>query len=130
GYTDGLAAIGAQMGATIVETGLKSIEDAERATTRIFGGDNPPTAVFAGQNYFTMGAIKALRTLGLHRKIAVIGFDDFPVADLLDPAVTVVEHDPAELGRTAAGLLFRRLDGDNSPSQHIVLPVRVVPRGS
>jgi LacI family transcriptional regulator len=42
----------------------------------------------------------------------------------------VVAHDPAELGRNAAELLFRRLDGDRTPSEHIVCPVHLVPRGS
>jgi LacI family transcriptional regulator len=49
---------------------------------------------------------------------------------MLDPPVTVVTHDPAELGRTAAELLFRRLDGDRSASEHIVCPVQLVARGS
>jgi LacI family transcriptional regulator, galactose operon repressor len=130
GYTDGLAALGVELDRALVRTGLRTIDDAEAAAAEVFARREPPTAVFAGQNYFTMGAIKALRARGLHRRVAVVGFDDFPVADLLDPGVTVVEHDPAELGRTAAELLFRRLDGDNSPSQHLVLPVRLVTRGS
>jgi len=59
-----------------------------------------------------------------------VGFDDFALADLLDPPVSVISHDPAELGRIAAELLFRRLDGDTSPSHHIVCPFALIPRGS
>jgi LacI family transcriptional regulator len=100
------------------------------AVAEMLEGADPPTAIISGQNYFTIGAIKALRARGLQRKIALVGFDDFALADLLDPPVTVIAHDPAELGRTAAQLLFRRLDGDGSPSQQIVCPYALISRGS
>jgi LacI family transcriptional regulator len=59
-----------------------------------------------------------------------VGFDDFPLADLLDPRVSVVTQDPTAIGRTAAELLFGRLDGDRGPPRHVVLPTRLLPRGS
>jgi LacI family transcriptional regulator len=106
------------------------MEDAEQAAAEILQGPEPPTAILSGQNYFTIGAIKALRSLGLEREIALVGFDDFALADLLSPAVTVIAHDPAEIGRTAAELLFRRLDGDASSSQHVICPYELIRRGS
>ena len=63
-------------------------------------------------------------------EVALVGFDDFPVADLLDPGVTVVAQDPAAIGRLAAEMLFRRLDGDRSPSTIEVVPTRLIIRGS
>jgi LacI family transcriptional regulator len=72
--------------------------------------------------------------LGLHAlasldvTLAMVGFDDFELADLL--RVTVVAQDPAELGRQAADLLFQRMDGDPAPSRRIVIPTRLVQRGS
>ncbi|PHQ52000.1 hypothetical protein BLA24_10215, partial [Streptomyces cinnamoneus] len=51
-------------------------------------------------------------------------------ADLLSPAVTVVAQDPARLGRTAARLLFRRLEGVEGAPRRVELPTRLVPRGS
>jgi LacI family transcriptional regulator len=74
--------------------------------------------------------IRALRRRGLQHRVALVGFDDFLLADLLEPAVTVIAQDPATLGRTAAELLFQRLDGDASPSRHVVVPTRLIPRGS
>jgi LacI family transcriptional regulator len=90
----------------------------------------PPTAIVSGQNYFTIGAIKALRSLGLEHEVALVGFDDLALADLLDPAVTVIAHDPAELGRTAADILFRRLDGDVSATEHVICQYELIARGS
>jgi len=68
--------------------------------------------------------------LGLHKRVALVGFDDFLLADLLEPAITVVAQDPAAIGRTAAGVLFRRLDGDRSPSQVHTVKSRMIARGS
>jgi LacI family transcriptional regulator len=66
----------------------------------------------------------------LQHEIALVGFDDFPLADLLEPAVTVVAQDPRKIGGMAAEVLFRRMDGDRSPSQLHLIPTRLVARGS
>jgi len=64
------------------------------------------------------------------RPLALVGFDDFELADALATPVTVVAHDPAEMGRVAAELLFARLAGDTSPPVRLRLPTRLVLRGS
>ena len=74
-------------------------------------------------------AYKALRTRDLWGR-SPSSDSTTSLAEMLDPPVTVVAHDPVELGLTAAQLLFRRLDGDRSTSEHIVCPVQLVPRGS
>ena len=68
--------------------------------------------------------------MGLHHTIALLGFDDIPLADLLEPGISVMAQDAAALGRAAAELLFRRIDGDRSPSIHQVIPTRLITRGS
>ena len=87
---------------------------AESATMSLFRSDTPPTALFASQNLVTIGAVRALRRLRLHREVALVGFDDFPLADLLEPAVTVIAQDPTVMGTTAARALFDRIDGETS----------------
>jgi LacI family transcriptional regulator len=86
------------------------------------------TAVVTGNNRITVLALRALA--GANHRPALVGFDDFELADLLDPPVTVVSLDPAELGRAAAELLFARLDGDREPPRRLVLPARLTARGS
>ena len=66
---------------------------------------DPPTAVFTGQNLLTIGGVHALRKAGLQDRIALVGFDDVPLSDVVEPAISVVAQDPQELGRTAAELL-------------------------
>jgi LacI family transcriptional regulator len=60
----------------------------------------------------------------------VVGFDDFELADTLDPPVTVVAQDAALLGRTAAELVFSRLDGEDGPARHLTLDATLIVRGS
>lgn len=103
---------------------------AEKATVALLRGAEPPTAIFAGQSRITIGVVRALRRLDRHRTVALVGFDDFPLADLLDPAITVVAQDPGRLGRTAANVLFERIDGYRGPPREIRIPTTLIPRGS
>jgi LacI family transcriptional regulator len=130
GYRDALAARGLPPDAAIERSGLRSVAEAERAVSELLDSDPAPTALFASQNLVTIGALHGLRALGAQRRVALVGFDDFPLADLLEPGVTVVAQDPLALGRAAADLLFRRLDGDSSPWRRLVIPVGLVARGS
>lgn len=52
------------------------------------------------------------------------------LADAVNPGLTVVAQDPLELGRTAATLLFARIDGDDSPPRLVTEPTRLIVRGS
>jgi LacI family transcriptional regulator len=107
-----------------------TVEDADAATTAMLAGPEPPTAVFTAQNLVTIGALKALRRLGRQHDVALVGFDDFLLADVLDPAVTVVAQDPQTIGKLAAERLFRRTEGDTSPFRTEVVPTRLIARGS
>jgi LacI family transcriptional regulator len=109
---------------------IRTVEGAYEATRRLLALESPPTAIFAGQNLLTMGALRAIREVGLHHTIALVGFDDFMLADLMEPAVTVVAQNPTVIGREAATLLFRRLDGDVSPYVVIDVPTNLLVRGS
>ena len=130
GYTQALERGGVGRDDELVRTGLRDPEVAADAVDALLALPDPPTAFFTSQNLLTIGGILALRRAGLERRVALIGFDDVALADLLDPAVSVVAQDPQALGRSAADLLFRRLDGDTSPTVHQVVPVKLIPRGS
>jgi LacI family transcriptional regulator len=130
GYNVGLAALGVSEDSTIIRTALRNVDAAARAAAELLRAANPPTALFTAQNLVTIGALHALRELGLEHETALVGFDDIELADLLEPAVTVVAQDPAAMGRAAADLLFRRLDGDDSPPEHVVIDVELIVRGS
>ena len=130
GYLDALRVAGVPASGQPAVHEVHSVEAAEAATRAMLTGAHPPSALFTAQNLVTIGALKALRRLGLHRDVALVGFDDFLLADLLDPAVTVVAQDPVAIGTWAAERLFLRTDGDDSPFTTRVVPTRLVVRGS
>jgi LacI family transcriptional regulator, galactose operon repressor len=130
GYVEELGAMGISVDDRLVRMDLRGIDRAEAAVAELLGRRQPPTALFTAQNLITIGAFRALRRMGLHNKIALIGFDDILLADLLEPGITVVAQDPAAIGRTAAEALFRRLDGDRSASQRHIVRTRLITRGS
>lgn len=99
----------------------------------LMSGANPPTAFFCSNNLIMRNALHAFSALNIRipEKIALVGFDDFEMADMLKPAVTVVRQPTDILGRIAAELLFSRLAG-NQPkaAKRIVLPVELIVRDS
>jgi LacI family transcriptional regulator len=130
GYQYALERAGLEGDPRIIRHGLRSDEAATQATIDLIGLPDPPTALFAAQNPITIGAVKALRRSGVQERIALVGFDDFVLADVLVPGITVITQDVARLGRMTTQLLFARLDGDDSPPRTHIVPTGLVARGS
>ncbi|MFC4564160.1 LacI family DNA-binding transcriptional regulator [Nocardiopsis mangrovi] len=131
GYEQEMARRGLRIDPRTVRHDLNDASLAAAAVTELLALEEPPTALFTSQNLVTIGAVTALRDLGLRHRVAVAGFDDFPLADLLDPAVTVVAQDVRRIGATAARLLFERIEGgDGPPPRECLVPTRLIPRGS
>ncbi|MDQ0577454.1 LacI family DNA-binding transcriptional regulator [Agromyces albus] len=130
GFLDELGRFGVATRDVPVVEGLHDAETARLATLALFDSPTPPTAIFSSQNLVTIGVIHALRELDRHRDTALVGFDDVPLADLLEPGITVVAQNPQQIGRVAAERVFARLDGDNSPAARTIIPTRLIERGS
>jgi LacI family transcriptional regulator, galactose operon repressor len=128
GYRRGLAAAGVDLDQALLRFGPHDAAGAEAAARQLLALPYPPTAIFTTNNRNTIGVLRALRDAP--RQLALVGFDDFELADALATPVTVVAHDPAEMGRRAAELLFARLAGDRGPPQRVLLPTHLIPRGS
>jgi LacI family transcriptional regulator len=130
GYREGLLMEGIPYDPELVRQDFPTVELAEGAALDLLAAADPPTALFTAQNLITMGAVRAPRQRELQHRVALIGFDDLTLADLLDPATSAIVQDPQTEGRIAAELLFARLAGDRSPSKYVVVPTRLVARGS
>lgn len=94
--------------------------------------DNPPSAIFAGNNLTTLGALNAIHEKGLSipHDVAIIGFDDMPWAASLNPPLTAVAQPTYALGCTAADLLFKRLADPERQIVEVVLRTTLVVRDS
>jgi len=129
GFHQGMAALRGPDPARRVEMGPHTAQSVRAALARFRAERQPATALVTGNNRITVLALRALAAMrGWHP--ALIGFDDLELADLLRPSLTVIEQDASALGRIAAELLFARIAGDRRPTQRVVLPTRLVPRGS
>jgi len=73
-----------------------------------------PTAVFARNDFTAMGALNAIKRAGLRipEDIAIVGYDDIPLASHTSPALTTVRQPTREQGRAAAEFLLRRVEGE------------------
>ncbi len=130
GYREALSAAGIEPDPALERFELDDTPAAESAAGELLDARERPTALFAGQNLITIGALRALRARGLQHTMALVSFDDVVLGDMLDPALTVVRQDAYALGRSAAELLFSRRDGFDRPSRTTVVPTELVARGS
>jgi LacI family transcriptional regulator, galactose operon repressor len=94
--------------------------------------ERAPTAIFAASNTLAEQVWRVLRRRGLVMPgdVSIVGFDDSPWMEMVEPGITVVEQPTLELGRTAARLLLRRLRGPTHVPAVEILQPRLVVRGS
>jgi LacI family transcriptional regulator len=109
-------------------------EEACAVLRRELSRTEAPTAFFMGNNLTMRHALHSLWQLGVKipEDVAVIGFDDFEMADIFHPSITVVRQPSEEMGRVAAELLFARLAAKevSLSGEQIILPVEFMVRES
>ena len=134
-----------------------TVAGGQRAAESIFATDPTVTAIVAYNDLMAIGAMRAVRAGGRHvpDDVSVVGFDDVALSAYVDPPLTTIAQETAEMGRWAVEQLTNRLahaagvgpaagpspGGDardgldeatthEEPAPHVVLPVRLVVRGS
>lgn len=130
GYRESLARHGIPYDDALVRLGLADAGASNAAAVELLDRPDSPTALLTSQNLVTVGAVHALQKLGRHHEIALVGIDDVPMADAVEPRITVVSQDPVALGRVAGEVLFARLDGEDDPPRRVIVPTEFVVRGS
>lgn len=101
------------------------------AATVLFDGAHRPTAVLACSDYIAIGMLSTARQMGVHvpRDISLVGFDDMPFAELVDPPLTTVRQPIAEMGRAAFEQLLALMNNADVVPQ-TRLPVKLIIRQS
>ena len=131
GFQDALRAAALDADPSLIVMANPYPETAQEYVDRIFDAPEPPTAVMTGNNRWSVRILRSLRTRGLSSTVGFVGFDDLELGDLLTPGVSVVAQDPAAMGRTAAEVLLRRIEGEtDTPRQQIRLSTNLIERGS
>ncbi|MGW7020528.1 LacI family DNA-binding transcriptional regulator [Streptomyces decoyicus] len=132
GYREGLRACGLPFAPELLAGGHSAAQGAQDATRRLLAVPRPPTAVITANNAMTIGALRALRELGLEvpRDIALACFDDFSWADLFTPRLTAIAQPSKDIGAAAVRLLLERLTEPDRPPRTVRLPCTLVHRTS
>lgn len=131
GFLEAMAAAGLDSGEqSVVVADAYGIEGGARAMDELLAGPRLPTAVVAEYDELAIGALRSLRRAGIPvpGRMSVVGIDDHEMASVVD--LTTVAQPVLEEGATAARLLLERL-GERPPQPtDVVLPTRLVVRGS
>jgi DNA-binding LacI/PurR family transcriptional regulator len=95
-------------------------------------GRDHPTAVFCANNLLSQGVLRAVRRAGrrVPDDLAIVGFDDLPFFELVDPPLTVAAQPTEQLGRLAAEVLFQRISEPDRPVEAVVVDPEIQIRAS
>lgn len=132
GYREALEAAGLAYRSDFVAANGFRQEDARAATVAFFALPDPPTAIIAFDSLLSLGVLQGLRDVGARSPddVSLIGFDDAPWAEVVDPPLTVIGQPTLEIGVQAATLLLDRLAGRGRARVHHRLETTLIERGS
>jgi LacI family transcriptional regulator len=137
GYRQAVEAAGLEC---VLDVSIEDYKSAEHAVEKLFAQVIPPDAILTLKNSTTIYTFEALQkfNISVPESVALLGYDDFELANNVRPSISVVQQPVDDIGRTAAELLFERLlnSGAHSPGsashhpQHVQLKTRLVRRRS
>jgi LacI family transcriptional regulator len=130
GYRSAVAELGLDGRPDLICMPSGSAEECAAELVKLLEAPNAPTAVFSATTLCTMALVQALQRAD-RSDVAIVGFGDFPMAQALTPPVTVLDQDPARLGRIAVERLVECIENPQAKvRRRTVLPVHLIPRGS
>lgn len=133
GYRQALEQANVAVDPALIRFGRFTVDSGDEMTRCVVSLSPRPTAIVAANNFIAMGALRALRNLGLRvpDDLSLVVFDDLPESYTGEPFLTVAAQPAYDLGKTAAALLLKRIaePGADNP-QEIVLPTQLIVRAS
>ena len=131
GYEAALREAGLPIEPQLIADGRYSPESGLLAMNRLLAQAERPTAVFVASDVVAFGAVQAIQAHGLRipDDIAVVGFDDVPLASFCTPPLTTVRMPAIAMGARAGELLVERIGGEPA-TKHLWLETELVVRRS
>ncbi|HHE70723.1 MAG TPA: LacI family transcriptional regulator, partial [Chloroflexi bacterium] len=133
GYRQALEEAGIPVKGDLIRFGPYTQQAGYAMTLSILSLSPRPTAIFAGNNFIAVGALRALREAGLQvpEDVSLVAYDDLPPNFLVEPFLTVAAQRAYEMGQVATQLLLTRLaEQEPGQPQEIVLPTELIIRRS
>ncbi len=130
GYCEALAAHNLPLDPALIRYG-DHWKTGFEATNWLLALPEPPSAVFAASDVVALGALQAAKANGLHipRDLALVGFDDIPIAEHLTPPLTTVRVPIRDIGSAAAGMLIEMIQTGARPAP-VILETELIVRES
>jgi LacI family transcriptional regulator len=131
GFREGMRQAGLEP--SLVRIGRAFTEpEGARLCGELLDADAPFTAIVAGNDLMALGCydVFAARGIDCPGEVSVVGFNDMPFADRFSPPLTTIGIPHYEIGVAAAELLLERLQGRVDGATEVVLPARLIVRGS
>lgn len=129
GYLRAMQELDLPVDPEIMVSGCVEALQAEQRTHEMLDLPDPPTAIFSSRSAISLGVVRALH-MRRRTDVAFVSFGDFVTADVLDPAVTVIDHDPRLLAAAAVDRLRIRIEGLPDDEQDVIVPLHLIERGS
>jgi len=132
GFTRALDDAGLGHDASMIARSDPTVDGGRAAIRKLLASAPEVTAVFAYNDLMAMGAIAELRDQGCNvpEDIAVVGFDDIPLVELMTPAITSVRLDRERVGNEAVKLAVALSNDPTRTPDPVVLGVELVRRDS
>jgi LacI family transcriptional regulator len=132
GYQKALEEAGIKVNPNWILINRHTIEDGKQVLKQIIEMKDRPTAVFTGSDEIAGGVMLAAREQGvtIPDELAVMGFDDQPFAELLNPGLTTIRQPVTEMGRKAMEIVMELLQDPGIPPETYELPIELVIRQS
>ncbi|KRM71357.1 LacI family DNA-binding transcriptional regulator [Lacticaseibacillus brantae] len=113
-------------------TDVSTIADGQRVLQRIASMKDRPDAVIAGSDQVAAGIIAEAQTLQLKvpQELAVLGFDDQPLSQVVAQPLTTIHQPIHEIGDAIANMVADELEGDTIDTRQVIMPLSVVVRQS
>lgn len=132
GYRAALEEAGISFSGDLVRYGNFTVQSGYERMKELLDSKSRPTAFFVASDTVALGAIQAIheRNLKIPADVAIVGFDDIPLAPYIDPPLTTVRLPAYELGWGSADLLIRLLSDEDVKNSEIFLETELVIRDS
>ena len=132
GYKNALQEFGLTIDHDLIKAVPPKVEDGKQAALEILRRSEKPDAIFTTNSLLTAGAMMAIQESGLRipGDVALVGFDDTTWSALVQPPITLIAQPTEEIGRTAAELLFKRIEQPDLAAREVILKGQLLVRGS
>ncbi len=131
GYRKALRAARLSLDESLIQRGFFALESGTIAMHALLRQRRIPTAVFCANDLMAIGALHALKSVGLRvpDDVSVVGFDDERLAEIYDPPLTTVHIPRFDIGYQAM-MMLADLVAQKRPTRSITLPTRLIVRGT